>query len=409
MKKEIMTIVNEVSNVEDFSLNDYFDYNKKYGKEIMLKVFRQILKDAYNTTIVKEKFYRAFLSIELEDIVINEDTVLKLTTKYGEDKFNDYIMEVLNYNKDTSEFKNLYKKINSCIEIIENSNEINNANEISNDSYDYYSDDSVSTYLKEIGAIKLLTLEEEKDLARRAANGEQWAKDRLIEANLRLVVSIAKKHAGRGLPLLDLIQEGNFGLIRAVEKFDVEKENKFSTYATWWIRQAITRAIADYARTIRIPVHMIEIINKVTRAQREYTVKFNRDANTKELAEITGISLDKVEEALKLKQDMSSLDSFISDDEDTTLGDMIPDPKTTVDMFMEKERKYKIEDALTTLTEKEANIIRLRFGLEDGTIHTLEEVGKMYGLTRERIRQIENKAIRKLRHPIRKRKLEGLY
>ena len=419
MDKEIMAIVNEINSIKkEFSLSMYYAYVEKYGKDVMLKVFREILKNAHNASSVRNKFSSVLLSIELENIKINDNTVNKLINKYGEDKVNQYIMEMLNYNNRTAEFKETYEKIDSIIEIMGNAYE-NNDIDINQDSattedntieeYNGNTEDSVKLYLKDIGSVKLLTPEEEKELARRVANGDEKARNKLIEANLRLVVSIAKKYVGRGLPILDLIQEGNTGLIRAVNKFDVEKGNKFSTYATWWIRQAVTRAVADHARTIRIPVHMVEIMNKVIIAQRKFNMEFKREANSEELSDMIGINIDKVEDAIKLQQTTISLDSPVGEEEDTTYVDMIADPMTTNDRYIEKERRIKIEEALATLTEKEAKIIRLRFGLEDGTTHTLEEVGHIYGVTRERIRQIENKTIRKLRHPVRKKILEGYY
>jgi RNA polymerase primary sigma factor len=265
---------------------------------------------------------------------------------------------------------------------------------------DDIADDSVRLYLREIGKIPLLNAEEELNLARRVVAGDKDAKDKMAEANMRLVVSIAKRYVGRGLDLLDLIQEGNTGLLRAVEKFDPDKGFKFSTYATWWIRQAITRAIADQARTIRIPVHMVETINKLLRTQRRLTQELNREPSNEEIAKAMEIDVDKVEHIMKIKQDISSLDASIRDDEeDSVLADFIEDEDTVSpeESATGQLLKEQVKDMLGALTEREQKIVKLRFGLEDGKSHTLEEVGQEFSVTRERIRQIEAKALAKLR------------
>ena len=268
--------------------------------------------------------------------------------------------------------------------------------------------DPVRMYLKEIGQIKLLTMEEELELADRIMAGDQEAKTILAEANLRLVVSIAKRYVGRGMLFLDLIQEGNIGLMKSVEKFDVGKGFKFSTYATWWIRQAITRAIADQARTIRVPVHMVETINKLARIQRQMTLELNREPSEEELAEKMGTSVEKIREIYKISQEPVSLETPIGEEDDSHLGDFVPDERNmSPEEYATNEMlKDEISEVLLTLTEREEKVIRLRFGLEDGKSRTLEEVGQMFGVTRERIRQIEAKALRKLRHPSRSRKLK---
>ncbi len=268
-------------------------------------------------------------------------------------------------------------------------------------------DDPVRMYLKEIGKVPLLTADEEIDLAMKMADGDEMAKQKLAEANLRLVVSIAKRYVGRGMLFLDLIQEGNLGLIKAVEKFDYKKGYKFSTYATWWIRQAITRAIADQARTIRIPVHMVETINKLIRVSRQLLQKLGRDPLPEEIAEEMGISVDKVREIQKIAQEPVSLETPIGEEDDSHLGDFIPDddapaPAEAASFTLLKEQ---IMDVLDTLTPREEKVLKLRFGLEDGRARTLEEVGREFNVTRERIRQIEAKALRKLRHPSRSKKL----
>lgn len=265
---------------------------------------------------------------------------------------------------------------------------------------DDIADDSVRLYLREIGKIPLLTPEEELELAYKVKAGNKRAKDKMAEANMRLVVSIAKRYVGRGLDLLDLIQEGNTGLLRAVEKFDPDKGFKFSTYATWWIRQAITRAIADQARTIRIPVHMVETINKLLRTQRRLTQELNREPTNEEIAKAMEIDVEKVEHIMKIKQDISSLDASVRDDEeDSVLGDFIEDEDTISpeESATGQLLKEHVKDMLNILSEREQKILKLRFGLEDGKSHTLEEVGQEFNVTRERIRQIEAKALAKLR------------
>ncbi len=269
-------------------------------------------------------------------------------------------------------------------------------------------DDPVKVYLKEIGRVPLLSSEEEVDLAIRISNGDVAAKQRLSEANLRLVVSIAKRYLGRGMQFLDLIQEGNLGLIKAVEKFDYTKGFKFSTYATWWIRQAITRAIADQARTIRIPVHMVETINKVKKVQSQLLHQNGHEPSPDEIAEEIDMPVDKVREIMRVAQEPVSLETPIGEEEDSHLGDFIPDndAPAPADAASHTMLREQLADVLSTLTPREAKVLKLRFGLEDGRSRTLEEVGKEFNVTRERIRQIEAKALRKLRHPSRSRKLK---
>ena len=279
--------------------------------------------------------------------------------------------------------------------------------ELSN-SKDVKISDPVRMYLKEIGRINLLSSDEEFEYAKLAEQGDEYAKNMLAESNLRLVVSIAKRYVGRGMLFLDLIQEGNIGLMKAVDKFDPSKGYKFSTYATWWIRQAITRAIADQARTIRIPVHMVETINKLARVQRQLTQELNREPTDEEIAKKIGISVEKVREVYKISQDPVSLETPIGEEDDSHLGDFIKDERTmspeeyaTIEML-----KEELSGVLLTLTEREEKVLRLRFGLDDGQCRTLEEVGQVFNVTRERIRQIEAKALRKLRHPSRSRRLK---
>ena len=276
---------------------------------------------------------------------------------------------------------------------------------------EYSLDDPVRMYLKEIGQVKLLSAEEEVELAKRVSEGDQNAKNKLTEANLRLVVSIAKKYSGRGLHILDLIQEGNTGLIRAVDKFDWTKGNKFSTYATWWIRQAITRAIADQARTIRVPVHMVEVINKATRCNRKLVQELGREPTVEEIAKELNLPVEKIIEANRTAADTMSLDTPVGDEEDTSIGSFVEDERTPgpADATSNALLAEALKEILDTLTEREADVLRMRFGMYDGRTHTLEEVGQIFGVTRERIRQIENKAIRKLRHPSRAKKIRDFY
>lgn len=269
-------------------------------------------------------------------------------------------------------------------------------------------DDPVRMYLKEIGRIPLLSHDQELELATRMAEGDEEAKHRLAEANLRLVVSVAKRYVGRGMQFLDLIQEGNLGLIKAVDKFDYRKGFKFSTYSTWWIRQAITRAIADQARTIRIPVHMVETINKLVRVNRQLLQELGREPRHDEIAKAMGITEDKVREIIKIAQDPVSLETPIGEEEDSHLGDFIPDDDAPApdNMATQAMLKRQLNEVLSTLTPREEKVLRLRFGLDDGRTRTLEDVGKEFNVTRERIRQIEAKALRKLRHPSRSRRLK---
>ena len=272
-------------------------------------------------------------------------------------------------------------------------------------------DDPVKMYLKEIGRVPLLSATEEIEIAKRMGQGDELAKQQLTEANLRLVVSIAKRYVGRGMLFLDLIQEGNLGLIKAVEKFDYQKGYKFSTYATWWIRQAITRAIADQARTIRVPVHMVEVINKATRCNRKLVQELGREPTVEEIAAELGLPVEKIIEANRTAADTLSLDTPVGDEEDTSIGSFVEDERTPgpADATSNAMLAEALKEILDTLTEREADVLRMRFGMYDGRTHTLEEVGQIFGVTRERIRQIENKAIRKLRHPSRAKRIRDFY
>ena len=337
----------------------------------------------------KEKGYVTYeeLAIELKGLELDSDSLDELYNM-----FNDNNIEIISEDPDAG------REITEEELIIEN---------ISLPK-DIKINDPVRMYLKEIGKISLLSLEEELALSEKIVAGDEEAKNRLAESNLRLVVSIAKRYVGRGMLFLDLIQEGNIGLMKAVDKFDASKGYKFSTYATWWIRQAITRAIADQARTIRVPVHMVETINKLARIQRQLTLELNREPTEEELSKKMAISVDKIREIYKISQDPVSLETPIGEEEDSHLGDFIPDESnmSPEEYATNQILKDEISDVLLTLTEREEQVLRLRFGLDDGHPRTLEEVGQLFGVTRERIRQIEAKALRKLRHPSRSRKLK---
>ncbi len=332
--------------------------------------------------------------------------------KKGNITYEELADKLKNLELDADSLDDLYNTLSeNHIEVVsENEEDDEDPSTTSNEllTKDLTINDPVRMYLKEIGQIKLLTTEEELELADRIAEGDEQAKATLAEANLRLVVSIAKRYVGRGMLFLDLIQEGNIGLMKAVEKFDVTKGYKFSTYATWWIRQAITRAIADQARTIRVPVHMVETINKLARVERQLTLELNREPTEEELSKKMGTSVEKIRDIYKISQEPVSLEIPIGEEDDSHLGDFIPDETnmSPEDYAVNELLKDEISEVLLTLTEREEKVIRLRFGLEDGRPRTLEEVGQLFGVTRERIRQIEAKALRKLRHPSRSRKLK---
>ena len=352
---------------------------------------------------------------EIKTIEQRKESLLKKGSEKG---FITY-EELKGLELDSDSLDDLYNSlVDAGIEIVsEDANDTEaSAEEITDDtlvenitlSKDIKINDPVRMYLKEIGRIPLLTSDEEFENARRALEGDEEAKRILAESNLRLVVSIAKRYVGRGMLFLDLIQEGNIGLMKAVDKFDPEKGYKFSTYATWWIRQAITRALADQARTIRVPVHMVETINKLARVQRQLTQDLNREPTDEEIAKKLGISVEKVREVYKISQDPVSLETPIGEEDDSHLGDFIRDERTVSpeEYATEELLKEELAGVLLTLTDREEKVLRLRFGLDDGQCRTLEEVGQIFGVTRERIRQIEAKALRKLRHPSRSRKLK---
>ena len=350
-----------------------------------------------------------------------KDQLTVLGKKTGVLAYDDIAEKLANFELDSHQMDEFYEFLgDQGIELVGESEEDPNPKQIAKGDDDEFDlndlsvppgvkiNDPVRMYLKEIGRVDLLSAEEEIKLANRIEAGDEEAKRRLAEANLRLVVSIAKRYVGRGMLFLDLIQEGNMGLIKAVEKFDYRKGFKFSTYATWWIRQAITRAIADQARTIRIPVHMVETINKLIRVQRQLLQDLGREPTPEEIGEDMDLTPEKVREILKIAQEPVSLETPIGEEDDSHLGDFIEDQDATSpsEHAAYELLKEQLEDVLDTLTDREENVLRLRFGLDDGRTRTLEEVGKVFGVTRERIRQIEAKALRKLRHPSRSKRLK---
>ena len=350
---------------------------------------------------------------EIKSFDERKEELVKLGKKQGFITYEDLAAKLKGLELDSDSLDDLYNVLNenNIMILSEDDSEEDGGTDLLDDSTltkDLTINDPVRMYLKEIGQIKLLSTEEELKLADRILEGDEEAKTILAEANLRLVVSIAKRYVGRGMLFLDLIQEGNIGLMKAVEKFDVSKGYKFSTYATWWIRQAITRAIADQARTIRVPVHMVETINKLARVQRQLTLELNREPSEEELAKKMNTSVEKIREIYKISQEPVSLETPIGEEDDSHLGDFVPDESnmSPEDFTVHEMLKEEISDVLLTLTEREEQVLRLRFGLDDGSSKTLEEVGQMFGVTRERIRQIEAKALRKLRHPSRSRKLK---
>ena len=425
------------------------EYNKalkeliKMGKKNGSLTESQVVEKTLTLELTDEELDNLYNSIKEEGIKITDedssDATAKEVVKESTLTFTDVLKDLietgkkdgfLTYETIAKKTTNLEMNSNNLDELYNALNENNieirsedetdvdaslltedpelNIEHLANESKDMSVNDNVRMYLKEIGKISLLSLDEEQELSKKIASGDEESKKILAESNLRLVVSIAKRYVGRGLLFLDLIQEGNIGLMKAVDKFDYDKGYKFSTYATWWIRQAITRALADQAITIRVPVHMVETINKLARVERQMALDLNREPTDKELAKKMGLSIDKIVEIRRISQDPVSLETPIGEEDDSHLGDFLADERTMgpeeyTDYTMLKE---ELKSVLETLTKREEEVLELRFGLYDGTCHTLEEVGKKFGVTRERIRQIEAKALRKLRHPSRAKKLK---
>ena len=424
------------------------EYNKalkeliKMGKKSGSLTESQVVEKTLTLELTDEELDNLYNSIKEEGIVITDEDksgTTKEEVKTSTLTFTDVLKDLIetgkkdgfltyetiakkttNLEMDSNNLDELYNALNeNNIEIrSEDESDVDtslltedpefNIEHLANESKDMSVNDNVRMYLKEIGKISLLSLDEEQELSKKIAAGDEESKKILAESNLRLVVSIAKRYVGRGLLFLDLIQEGNIGLMKAVDKFDYDKGYKFSTYATWWIRQAITRALADQARTIRVPVHMVETMNKLARVERQMALDLNREPTDKELAKKMGLSIDKIVEIRRISQDPVSLETPIGEEDDSHLGDFLADERTMgpeeyTDYTMLKE---ELKSVLETLTKREEEVLELRFGLYDGTCHTLEEVGKKFGVTRERIRQIEAKALRKLRHPSRAKKLK---
>ena len=374
--------------------------NRVWGKDVVnikeIKTFKEREEELIKEGEAKGYITYEMLAEKLKGLEIDNDLLDELYNKLLE-----HNITVISGDDVSSNGGNVEKVLE---EVKDEENLILNDEEITKD---VNINDPVRMYLKEIGRIPLLTPDEELALSERINNNDEDAKRILAESNLRLVVSIAKRYVGRGLLFLDLIQEGNIGLMKAVDKFDSNRGYKFSTYATWWIRQAITRALADQARTIRVPVHMVETINKMVRVQRQLTLELNREPSEEEIAKKMNVSVDKVREVIKISQDPVSLETPIGEEDDSHLGDFIKDESSlSPEEYTENEiLKEEIDDVLQSLQQREQEVLRLRFGLKDGTCHTLEEVGKKFNVTRERIRQIEAKALRKLRHPSRAKKL----
>ena len=386
----------EASKTEE-AANMIIEAAKMTGNEITYSEINALISDSNFDKDALEEIYDL---VESKNISILETREPNASELEDDDVDDDEILELELEEDDLLNDEEDEKKSGV---IIKSSGEI----EVSDSAKNIPTDDPVRMYFKEIGKVPLLTADEERDLAIRIEQGDEEAKKKLCESNLRLVVSIARRYLNRGLSFLDLIQEGNLGLIKAVEKFDYTKGYKFSTYATWWIRQAITRSIADQARTIRIPVHMVETINKLIRISRQLLQEYGREPTSEEIAKEMGISVEKVREIKKISQDPVSLETPIGEEEDSHLGDFIPDEDipSPVDAAAYSMLQKQLREVLDTLSEREKKVLILRFGLDDGRPRTLEEVGREFNVTRERIRQIEAKALRKLRHPSRSKKL----
>ena len=410
MPENIKSKINEIGDIYLDDENETFETSKTEEAANMIidaakMTGNEITYSEINTMLADSNFDKDALE-EIYDIVESKNVSIIETREPNASELEDDDVdddEILEMELDEDDLLNDEEDEKKSGVIIKSSGEI----EVSDSAKNIPTDDPVRMYFKEIGKVPLLTADEERELAIRIEQGDEEAKKKLCESNLRLVVSIARRYLNRGLSFLDLIQEGNLGLIKAVEKFDYTKGYKFSTYATWWIRQAITRSIADQARTIRIPVHMVETINKLIRISRQLLQEYGREPTSEEIAKEMGITVEKVREIKKISQDPVSLETPIGEEEDSHLGDFIPDEDipSPVDAAAYSMLQKQLREVLDTLSEREKKVLILRFGLDDGRPRTLEEVGREFNVTRERIRQIEAKALRKLRHPSRSKKL----
>ena len=409
-------IINKISNIKVLNLKEYNNLIIRYGINDVNLAFEQILNLSTKKQELVKLYSTAFIVIDITSQNKRNNIYDFLCNKYGQDVVDKFISEYELLNLSFIEDEKINELLNAAIDWEEARKNLDNEEKINDENLnntDFYTDsDSVKVYLKEIGSLPLLKAEEEKAIAIAVKKGDEKARKKLIESNLRLVVSIAKRYVGRGMLFLDLIQEGNIGLMKAVEKFDAEKGYKFSTYATWWIRQAITRALADHANTIRIPVHAHELIEKINRAKKFLTMTNSGEPSDEKVAEYLNIDVAKIKEAnlIMEKTNLISLETPIKSDgdrEDAVIGDFIPSTDDDPEEFAYKMAlEETIKEVLATLNPREQKVLELRFGLNDNKIITLDEIGQMLGVTRERIRQIENKAIRKIKVPIRRKKLD---
>lgn len=407
-------IINEISNIKALNLKEYNKLIIKYGINDVNMAFEQMLNLSTKKQGLLKLYSTAFIVIDISSQDKKNNIYGFLCNKYDQDTVDKFISEYELLNLSFIEDNKINELLNAAVDFEEEKENLviddETNSEIFNVEDSYTNIDPVKTYLKEIGSIPLLTADEEKEVALAVLNGDEKARKKLIESNLRLVVSVAKHYINRGLTFLDLIQEGNVGLIKAVEKFNPYRGNKFSTYATWWIRQAITRGIIDTSNTIRIPVHTNELINKISRAERDILINTGNEPSDKELADYLKVDIEKIREIRKMLSNASliSLETPVGEEEDSYLGDFVPSTDDDPEEIACKEAlNDAVKEVLSTLTPREQKVLELRFGFSDGKIYTLEDVGEMLGVTRERVRQIEGKALRKLGHPLRIKNLKA--